>query len=323
MQIGRTRIAPSPTGALHLGNARTFLINWALARQFDWHVVLRIEDLDGPRIKPESVEQTIELLSWLGIDWDEGPCFQADDLKPYRDSLAQLAQAGAIYPCTCTRAEIEAASLSAPHGDSHELRYPGTCRPAQAEPIANPNFDRTDAGWRVRVPPGESTINDAFAGEQSFDIQRTVGDFQVATKNGLPSYQLAVVVDDARQGINRIVRGNDLASSTPRQLLLQQLLRIQPTPTCWHVPLVRGEDGKRLAKRHGDTRLAKYHQAGTGPQRVIGLLAEWSGLGPRRPMSAEDFADEFRLEDLPRTDVIYRSQDDKMVTASLIGGDPS
>ncbi|MGI9456612.1 MAG: tRNA glutamyl-Q(34) synthetase GluQRS [Aeoliella sp.] len=305
----RTRLAPSPTGTLHLGNARTFLINWALAKQNNWQIVLRIEDLDQPRIKPGAVEQSIELLAWLGMDWDEGPRFQANDLMPYQNAMWQLGATGKVYPCSCTRSEIEAASLSAPHGDEHELRYPSTCRPAEPTPIAHNLIDLDQVGWRLRVPEGESEVEDQFAGLQSFNIDQTVGDFQVWTKSGIPSYQLAVVIDDDRDGIDCVVRGNDLASSTPRQQLLYKLLELSPSPDYWHVPLVRGEDGRRLAKRHGDTRLASYQTSGVDALRVVGLLAEWCGCGERRAMTAEEFADVFRIESLPAEDVVFRGVD--------------
>ena len=127
-----TRLAPSPTGALHLGNARTFLVNWALARQQGWRVLLRIEDLDGPRIKQGATQQAIEALTWLGIDWDDGPIYQSEDLRPYEQALHRLIEGGHAYPCRCTRSQILAASLSAPNKGDHELRYPGTCRPEPA-----------------------------------------------------------------------------------------------------------------------------------------------------------------------------------------------
>lgn len=306
----RTRLAPSPTGALHLGNARTFLINWALARQNGWEIVLRIEDLDGPRIKAGAAEQSIQLLEWLGLDWDEGPLYQANDLSPYRAALVKLAAAGQVYPCNCTRSEIEAAARSAPHGDAHDLRYPQTCRPTQVQPIAATDIDFAGSGWRIRVPAGQQTYGDQFAGTLSFDIDRVVGDFQVWTKGDIPSYQLAVVVDDARQGIDCVVRGSDLASSTPRQQLIYELLDTSPRPRYWHVPLVRGEDGRRLAKRHGDTRLLNYKQQGVDVRRVIGLLAEWSGVGEREPMTAAEFADNFDIEKLPKDDVVFHAGDD-------------
>lgn len=306
----RTRLAPSPTGALHLGNARTFLVNWALARHQGWQIVMRIEDLDGPRVKHDAAQQAIDLLRWLGIDWDEGPVYQTTDLEPYRMALRKLAERGLAYPCNCTRREIEAASRSAPHADEHELRYPGTCRPAEPRPIAAASIELEERGWRFRVPDGPHPFVDQFLGEQQIDVQQTVGDFQIWTKGGLPSYQLAVVVDDARQGIDRIVRGNDLVTSTPRQQLLANALDADYAPQFWHLPLVRGTDGKRLAKRHGDTRLVHYREQGVGAQRIIGLLAEWCGLGPRRTLTAEEFAAGFEIENLSQQDVLFHPTDE-------------
>lgn len=305
--LTRTRLAPSPTGALHLGNARTFLVNWALARQRGWRIVLRIDDLDGPRIKEGAARLASEDLDWLGLDWDEGPFAQRADLKPYRDALMRLGDAGAIYPCRCTRREIEAAALSAPHRDEHEQRYHGTCRPTQSV-----DYDPSVAGaaWRVRVPLGATTLLDEFAGVHQHDVAQTSGDFLVATKEGLPSYQLAVVVDDARQRISHIVRGDDLLASTHRQRLLMDLLGLTPPAEYYHLPLVVGEDGRRLAKRHGDTRVSVYRQLGVRPDRVVGLLAEWCGLGRRSEVSAVDFAAAFALAELPREPIVFSASDD-------------
>lgn len=306
----RTRLAPSPTGALHLGNARTFLVNWALARQQGWAILLRIDDLDGPRIKAEAAREAIDILAWLGLDWDEGPLYQRHDLSPYREAIAQLARQGDIYPCRCTRKQIETASLSAPHGDEHELRYPGTCRPAVGTDIALETLADTNLGWRLRVPEGVTTFDDQLAGTQQFDVQSQVGDFLVGTKVGLPSYQLAVVVDDARQQVGQVVRGDDLLRSTARQLLLYGRLRLSPVPTYTHLPLVMGEDGRRLAKRHGDSRIAAYRQQGVARERIVGLLAEWCGIGRRREMSAAEFLASFRLDQLPAEPIVFAPADD-------------
>ena len=311
----RTRLAPSPTGALHLGNARSFLVNWAIARQQGWEVVLRIEDLDGPRVKAGANEGAIDVLQWLGIDWDAGPFTQRSDLAPYRTALERLAAQGDIYPCGCTRKEIEAASLSAPHGDEHELRYPGTCRPLASTPLPPEALDQPGVAWRLRVPDGATTFVDHVAGEHAHNIAATSGDFLVATKEGLPSYQLAVVVDDARQGIDSIVRGDDLLGSTHRQLLLQQQLGIAPPPEYYHLPLVIGEDGRRLAKRHGDSRISHYRQLGVTPRKIIGLLAEWCGLGPRRNLSATEFLAAFDFAKLPRQPITFTAQDDAWLRA--------
>ena len=306
----RTRLAPSPTGALHLGNARTFLVNWALARQQGWEIVLRIDDLDGPRIKPGAAEGAIDTLEWLGLDWDEGPYYQRHDLSPYREALEQLARQGDIYPCRCTRKEIEQA-LSAPHGDDHELRYPGTCRPTEGTGVDLKLLDEADVGWRLRVSDGPIEFVDQLVGRQSVDVQATVGDFLVGTKQNLPSYQLAVVVDDVCQQIDQVVRGDDLLSSTPRQLLLYRRLRFRDLPTYTHLPLVVGEDGKRLAKRHGDSRIAHYREQGVRRERILGLLAEWCGLGPRQEMSIMQFLDAFRLERLPLQKIVFTPTDDR------------
>jgi glutamyl-tRNA synthetase len=309
----RTRLAPSPTGALHLGNARTFLVNWALARQQGWRIVLRIEDLDGPRVKPEAAAEAIDILQWLGLDWDEGPHYQRRDLAPYRAALDRLAQQGHVYPCRCTRREIEQASLSAPHADDHELRYPGTCRGNQFMQSEDP---QDQIALRLRVPAGATAFTDNFIGLHQHDVDAATGDFLVATKEGLPSYQLAVVVDDARQGVDRIVRGADLLASTHRQLLLQQRLGLAPPPEYWHLPLVVGADGRRLAKRHGDSRVSHYRRQGVTPDRALGLLAEWCGLGPRRQLDAEQFLRQFDLTRVPKAPIVYTLADEAWLLQS-------
>jgi glutamyl-tRNA synthetase len=310
-----TRLAPSPTGALHLGNARTFLVNWALARQRGWGITLRIEDLDGPRVKPEASAEAIDILRWLGLDWDEGPTYQRHDLAPYRAALETLAAQGAIYPCRCTRREIEAAALSAPHLGDHELRYPGTCRPAQITPYSSETLDDPTNAWRLRVPDGMTTFIDAFAGVHEHDIQATTGDFLVATKEGLPSYQLAVVIDDARQHVTHIVRGDDLLASTHRQRILQQLLGLPPIDQYIHLPLVVGADGRRLAKRHGDTRIGYYRNLGVTSERILGLLGQWCGLDARREMSASEFTQSFDFVRLPRERIVFTPEDEAWLLA--------
>lgn len=317
MPTQRTRLAPSPTGALHLGNARTFLVNWALARQQGWQIVLRVEDLDGPRIKADAAREAIEILQWLGLDWDAGPYYQLENLQRYRTALSQLARQGDIYPCRCSRKEIEAACLSAPHGDEHELRYPGTCRPADPRVFDEVEFKEKGVAWRLRAPHRQVEFADRFCGKQMYDVQRSVGDFLVGTKAGVPSYQLAVVVDDARQGITQVVRGDDLLSSTPRQILLYERLGLEPLPEYTHVPLVVGTDGRRLAKRHGDTRIAHYREAGVAAERIVGLLADWCGMEPRRELTAGQFAELFDLAQMPRNQTVFTQSDD----AWLFGGD--
>lgn len=307
----RTRLAPSPTGALHLGNARTFLVNWALARQEDWEIVFRVEDLDTPRIKPGAIDQTIDTLRWLGLDWDTEPIIQSRDLTPYENAMRALASKRLVYPCDLSRAQIEAAS-SAPHAGEHESRFPPELRPG----VIPTNFDAPDTSWRFAVDPGPVAFTDSFAGAQTIDPSRSVGDFVVWTKRSLPAYQLAVVVDDARQGVTRVVRGDDLLDSAARQLLLYAALELAPIPSYTHLPLVRGQDGRRLAKRHGDTRLTHYRERGVRPERIIALLARWCAVpDPPGEMSAAEFRDSFSLDTMPRSDVTYTLEDEQWLLA--------
>ncbi|QDU90313.1 aminoacyl-tRNA ligase [Pirellulimonas nuda] len=310
-----TRLAPSPTGALHLGNARTFLVNWAMARQQGWRVLLRIEDLDGPRIKADAAADAIDTLRWLGMDWDEGPSYQSRDPAPYHAALTRLAAQGAIYPCRCTRSEVLAAS--APNEGDAELRYSGACRPAGPTPlefVADPRV-----AWRVRTEDRTEVFDDGCVGRVSENPHRTVGDFLVATKAGVPSYQLAVAVDDARQGVDRIVRGVDLLSSTPRQSLLRGLLGLAPEPAHWHLPLVVGPDGRRLAKRHGDTRVGYYRGLGVPPERIVALVASWSGLPKQPRLSAAQFAQRFDIARLPPERVVFQEEHDAWLKAADAG----
>lgn len=298
-----SRLAPSPTGALHLGNARTFLINWALARQAGWRLIMRIEDLDGPRVKTGATEAMLDTLTWLGLDYDGAPLQQSDDLAPYIATMHDLASRGHVYPCRLTRSEIERAA-SAPHGDEHDRHYPAELRP-ETPPR---EFIDDDANYRLIVHDETLVIDDAVAGRYEHNVARTVGDFVLWTRRGTPGYQLAVVVDDARQGVTDVVRGDDLLSSAARQTLVYRALGHEP-PRWWHLPLVLGPDGLRLAKRHGDTRVATYRAAGVPVERVVGLLANWCGLGERRPMTTPDFRDAFDLTRLSPDPVTFTEDD--------------
>lgn len=305
-----TRLAPSPTGALHLGNARTFLITWAWARRNHARIVLRVEDLDGPRVKPEAINLTIDLLAWLGIDWDVGPIVQSQDLAPYREAMRSLADRGLAYPCQLTRAEIEAAA-SAPQDGVHEPCFPESLRP----PIRAREFDDEGTNWRLVVDPGVVEFDDLFAGPQSLDPSRTVGDFVLWTKRGQPSYQLAVVVDDHRQGITHVIRGNDLLDSAARQRRITRALGLVPEPAFMHIPLVLGHDGKRLAKRHGDTRLDAYRALGVPASRVLALIARWCGMDRQGAISVREFADGLDLTTIPRGPITFTEEDHRWLLA--------
>lgn len=302
----RTRLAPSPTGALHVGNASSFLLCWALARKFGWEITLRMEDLDGPRVSPHASQQTVEILNWLGMDWDGPVIVQSHDPQPHRDAMKALASAGLVYPTLLSRAQIAAAS-NAPHLGEGENHCPASLRPATMPS----DFSDAELDWRFATPPGEIPFQDQILGFQNPCPADSVGDFVVWTRRQQPAYQLAVVVDDARQGITQVVRGSDLVDSTARQLLLWRALGLGREPAYWHLPLVIGTDGRRLAKRHGDTRLSTYRQEGVRPERVIGLIARWNGIMPdsKGMLSAREFAAAVSPEQIRREPIVFTEED--------------
>jgi glutamyl-tRNA synthetase len=299
------RLAPSPTGAQHVGNARTYLIAWLSARSQGGKVLLRMEDIDSPRIKPGAVEQAMDDLRWLGLDWDAGPIVQTQRLALYQTALDRLKQDERVYSCTCTRADVERAA-SAPHLEHEGPVYPGTCagrKAADADALAGQPYC-----WRMRVGAGPLTFADGFRGETTIDIGSVGGDFVVWKSAGTPAYQLAVVVDDADQGATEVIRGDDLVPSTPRQLLLYGALGLTP-PRFVHVPLVVGADGRRLAKRHGDTRLAALRQAGVSAEALVGLLA-WScgWCANAEPISPRELIGRFSLQTIPREPFVLTAE---------------
>ena len=299
------RLAPSPTGALHLGNARTFMIAWLRARSQGGKVVFRMEDLDHPRDKPGAAAQAVEDLRWLGFDWDE-EYVQSSRKAIYRDALQFLraSEPPLAYPCVCSRRDVEAAQ-SAPHA-GEQLHYAGTCRGrfaswAAAAAVRPPC-------WRFRVEAGETvSFVDAFAGPFSADVSATLGDFPLARDEGGAGYTLACVVDDLLMGVTEVVRGDDLLAATPAQLLVARALRRWlPAGVAGgdigycHVPLVVGRDGKRLAKRHGDTRLATYRAAGRRPGEILGFLAAscgWAAAG--ESVTLAELLPRFNLATIP------------------------
>lgn len=270
----RGRIAPSPTGFLHVGHARTFWTAWSRARAAGGRVVLRNDDLDRDRVRPEFISGFIEDLKWLGMPWDEGPDIggpmrpysQSERMPQYAAALAKLREGGWIYPCTCSRREI-AASVSAPHAGDEEPIYGGTCRSRWLEDIPW----GTRFSWRFRVPDGETIgFVDGGFGPQSPVAGRDFGDFVVWRPDGVPAYQLACVVDDALMGITEVVRGEDLLLSTARQWLLYRALGWSP-PEFFHCPLIRDEQGIRLAKRHAALSIRELRARGRTVAEVLGV----------------------------------------------------
>jgi glutamyl-tRNA synthetase len=298
------RLAPSPTGGLHVGHARSFLIAWLAARGASGRMIVRLEDLDATRVRSDARAAILVDLRWLGLDWDEGPdvggpsapYVQSDRLELYASALEELKRAERVYPCTCTRADIERAA-AAPHAEDEGPTYPGTCASrtaADARSLAGRPF-----AWRFRVPPGTVAWCDLVRGELAIDPARIGGDFVVARSDAGPSYQLAVVVDDAAMGVTQVIRGDDLVPSTPRQLLLYRALGLT-APSFGHVPLAIGPDGRRLAKRDASIKLATLRESGVDPRRLIGEIAHSCGLSPDPiPSSARDWIGPFDLRRLP------------------------
>ena len=324
------RLAPSPTGALHLGNVRTFMIAWLRARSQGGKVIFRMEDLDHPKDKPGAAVQAVEDLKWLGFDWDE-EYVQSERKAIYREALESLGEL--VYPCVCSRKDVESAQ-SAPHA-GEQLYYPGTCRDRFASWAEAKGFlassrvssDPRDSSvsrmpcWRFKVSDGARvSFDDVFAGHYEQDVSRTLGDFPLARDEFGAGYTLACTVDDLLMGVTEVVRGDDLLAATPAQILLARALskgfKHRDTETqreggnalclcasvlkyC-HVPLVVGKDGKRLAKRHGDTRIATFREQGKSPEEILGFLAAscgWAGKGER--VSLCDLLTRFDLGTIP------------------------
>ncbi len=267
----RSRIAPSPTGYLHLGHARTFWTAQERARAHHGALILRNEDIDRSRCKPQFVSAMLEDLRWFGFDWQEGPDIggpfapynQSERYPLYRDAPAKLENAGYIYPCVCSRKDLQSAAR-APHADDDEEPiYPGTCRELRKSEIGNRKFC-----WRFRVPDGETiSFHDAHFGPQQFTAGRDFGDFVVWRNDDVPAYQLACVADDIAMRITEVVRGTDLLVSTARQLLLYRALAATP-PQFYHCSLMTDDTGVRLSKRHDALSLRILRQGGAIPDQL-------------------------------------------------------
>lgn len=275
-----SRLAPSPTGALHLGNARTFLLTWLHVRALRGTLLLRVDDLDGPRVKTGAADAALEDLRWLGLDWDEAPgvLVQSERAAIYAAAAERLVATGSAYPCVCTRAEV-AAAASAPHG-SEGPPYPGTCRGRWATRDEAERATGRPAALRWTV--GDETIrfDDEVFGPQESTPRDDTGDFVIVKSNGTAAYQLATVVDDAESGVNLVIRGADLLPSTARQFMLQRALGLAH-PRWRHLPLVVGPDGRRLAKRHGDTSIRHLRETGWTAPEIVGFLGWTAGLAAR------------------------------------------
>lgn len=302
----RGRYAPSPTGDLHLGNVSTALLAWLSIRGRGGRFVMRIEDLDGPRVREGMTARVLEDLAWLGLDWDEGPdragpfapYLQSGRLGLYEAAFERLRTAGHLYPCFCRRKEI-AAAASAPQEPGDEARYPGNCRKLAAEAAAERVAGGERFAWRFRVESAAPPFDDLVHGQVVPERGGTAGDFVVRRSDGLYAYQLAVVVDDAAMAIDEVVRGDDLLDSTGRQLLLYEALGLR-APRFGHVPLLRGPDGARLSKRHRGITVRELREAGFQPREIIGRLAQLLGLRESASaIGASELIEGFHLAAVP------------------------
>jgi glutamyl-tRNA synthetase len=298
----RGRFAPSPTGDLHLGSAASALLGWLFARSAGGTFVLRVEDIDTPRVRAGMEERQRDDLRYLGLDWDEGPDVggphapyrQSERVSLYDRALATLASQELTYYCDCSRAEI-ARVASAPHPGEEGPRYPGTCRELG---MAVRPWKRLPA-VRLKVPAREVVLEDRLQGAIAENVEASVGDFVLKRGDGVYAYQLAVVVDDLAMGITEVVRGADLLGSTARQVLLADLLGHAP-PRFAHHPVVLSADGTRLAKRASGVSLRDWRRAGAPSTKVLGTLASALGLASSRSLeiSAKELLQTFEWKKL-------------------------
>ena len=295
MTVGR--FAPSPSGRMHLGNLFSFLLAWCSVRSAGGELVLRMEDLDPQRTSADFAALIRKDLLAFGLDWDrEVPC-QSTRAPAYDESFAKLEAMGLVYPCYCSRSEVHAAS--APHLGQSEFVYAGTCRDLTPEQRA---AKKRLPAWRLRVPAEEWTVHDGLQGDYTELLSRDCGDFVIRRADGVYAYQLAVVVDDADNGVTQVVRGRDLLASAPRQKYLFSLLG-RPAPEYVHVPLLLAPDGRRLSKRDGDLDLGALLER-FSPEDIIGSLAFAAGLiTQNKPISAKELATIFDWKKVKKEDI--------------------
>ncbi len=314
----RVRIAPSPTGALHIGTARTALFNYLFARKYGGKFILRIEDTDLERSDPAFETDIIEGLRWLGIEWDEGverggeygPYRQSERRESYQKHLRQLLDAGHAYPCYCTEEELEAQRQDmASRGEAQ--RYSGRCRDLTAEERARFEAEGRSAVIRFRVPEREVSFHDLIRGKINFDM-KLAGDVSIAKVlpdgSFSPLYNFAVVVDDHEMAITHVIRGEDHISNTPKQLVLQEALGF-PHPHYAHLPLILGPDRSKLSKRHGATAITEFREAGYLPQAMVNFMAflGWNPGGSRELFTIEELIGAFSLEKVQKAGAVFNA----------------
>ena len=293
----RTRFAPSPTGHLHVGGARTALFNWLLARSQGGKFILRIEDTDVERSKGEYTEVILEALAWLGLDWDEGPIYQSERKELHKEYIQKLLDSGRAYYCHCTPEELDERREKA-MAEGGKPKYDGRCRDKGLGPAPG-------AVIRFRGPlSGETGWTDLIKGPVSYD-NRELDDLIILRSDGMPTYNMAVVVDDITMNLTHIIRGDDHVNNTPRQIQLYQALGI-PHPRFGHMPLTLGSDKKRLSKRHGATSLQAFREMGYLPEALLNYLVRlgWS-YGDQEIFSKEELMEKFSLDNVGRSAGVF------------------
>lgn len=301
----RTRFAPSPTGYLHIGGARTALFNFLFARHHGGKFILRIEDTDRERSTPEAINAIVDAMSWLELDYDEGPFYQTERYPLYKDKVNELLATGKAYPCTCTPSELDAKRQLA-QKEKRKPSYDGTCRPAEGVIVPLP----TDKPYTVRFRSqreGSTVVKDLIKGEVIFD-NRELDDLIISRSDGTPTYNFCVVVDDIEMAITHIIRGDDHLSNTPRQIQLYEAFGHE-LPQFAHVPLILGTDKARLSKRHGATSVTAYRDMGYFPEAVVNYLVRlaWS-YGDQEIFSRAELIEKFSLENVGKSAGVFNPE---------------
>jgi glutamyl-tRNA synthetase len=301
----RTRFAPSPTGYLHIGGARTALFNYLFARHHGGTFILRIEDTDRERSTPEAIQAILDAMKWLELDYDEGPFYQTERYPLYKDKIKELLAKGKAYPCTCTAEELDAKRQLA-QKQKRKPAYDGACRPAEGVIPVLP----TDKPYTIRFRSpreGSTIVKDLIKGDVVFD-NRELDDLIIARSDGTPTYNFSVVVDDVDMDITHIIRGDDHLSNTPRQIQLYEALG-RDVPQFAHVPLILGTDKARLSKRHGATSVTAYRDMGYFPEAVVNYLVRlaWS-YGDQEIFSREELIEKFTLENVGKSAGVFNPE---------------
>ena len=297
----RLRFAPSPTGFLHVGGARTALFNWLLARKQNGKFILRIEDTDVARSTQQSVDAILEGMTWLGLDWDEGPFYQSDNFPLYKEYVQKLLDAGKAYKCYCSAEELEAKREKALQ-EGGKPKYDGTCRNLPPAEDGRPYVVRFKAPQE-----GSTSWNDLIKGRISFE-NAELDDLIIQRTDGTPTYNFVVVIDDATMGITTVIRGDDHVNNTPRQILLYEALEV-PVPAFAHVPMILGADKARLSKRHGATSVMAYRDMGFLPEAMVNYLVRlgWS-CGDEEIFSLDDLIQKFSIENVGRSAGVFNTE---------------